>query len=161
MQRRQLTRRRVLKSTDTSISVPLTSSFHLLLEQEVNGILKQWSWQAGGPWHSEAIELTSRRSMEFWSNRADKQEVHGILKQWSWQAGGQWNSEAMELTNYIRKRITSINLEPFETISFSKNFHRSPERQCPGVSEHIPKWHIFQISESHSIRHYFNIILKQ
>ena len=46
------------------------------------------------------------------------------------------SSEAIELTNNIEKEITAINLEQ---LPVWKNFHRSPEMQCPGVSKHIPK----------------------
>ena len=55
------------------------------------------------------------------------------------ETGGSWNSEAIELTNDIGKRITAIN-STRDTIPVSADFHRSPERQRPGVSEHIPKW---------------------
>ena len=56
------------------------------------------------------------------------------------ESGGSWNSEAIELINKIGNRITAINSEPLVTIHDSTDFNRSPERQCPGVPEHIPKW---------------------
>ena len=57
------------------------------------------------------------------------------------ETGGSWNSEAIELT--IKRHRKENHRDQLRTtrdkIPVSTDFHRNPERQCPGVSEHIPK----------------------